>query len=114
MGCDDTINQGSENRLSGSDMNRLRLGLLGVLLVVAGCVRIELPNGSKEMPASIGTLRSRHHTVHVYAGVRYTIQDAEGNTLATLVTDEELQKQLPKLSHELHQMFAGGTLWAGM
>ena len=89
-------------------MNRVLIVLLGLLLTSSGC-----GTGVSEPPALIGTLRSRHHTVHVHAGIRYTVEDAEGRSLASFVSDNELWALLPSLHRDLHEMLAGGTLLAG-
>ena len=108
-----------------------RLALLGMIFLGGACTTeptyevsrravqdadavLPVPEPAPQTPASIGTLRSRHHTVRIYAGLRYTVEDAEGRTLTTLATDAELRRQLPQLSRDLHHMLAHGELWAGL
>jgi hypothetical protein len=62
-------------------------------------------------PALIGSLRSRNHTIHLYAG-RFTIEDSEGKILANLVTEDEFAKLLPGLFGDFKHMYAEGRLIA--
>ncbi len=71
----------------------------------------ETPPARKEAPALIGTLRSRNHTIHLYAG-RFTVEDANGQVLANLVTEEDFAKLLPELFGEFQQMYAEEQLIA--
>jgi len=108
-----------------------RLALLGMLLLGGACMTESThevsrragegtdalqpgPERTLQTPAPLGTLQSRYHIVHIYAGLRYTVEDADGRTLATLATDAELREQLPQLSRDLHRMLAYGELWAGL
>lgn len=69
------------------------------------------PASQTETPALIGTLRSRNHTIHLYAG-RFTVEDANGQVLANLVTKEDFAKLLPELFGDFQQMYAEGELIA--
>ena len=63
-------------------------------------------------PALLGMLRTRQHTIRVYAGPKYTIEDMNGAPLATLVSDTELASLSPELFSNLKHMFADGALLA--
>ncbi len=62
-------------------------------------------------PALIGSLRSRNHTIHLYLG-RFTIEDSDGQVLASLVTEDEFAKLLPELFGNYKQMYVEGLLMA--
>ena len=69
------------------------------------------PAHQTETPTLIGTLRSRNHTIHLYAG-RFTVEDADGQVLAHLVTEEDFAKLLPELFGDFRRMYADGQLIA--
>ncbi len=63
-------------------------------------------------PALIGTLRTRDHSIHIYAG-RFTVEDAEGGMMAELVTKSELAQLLPDVFDQVKAMLAEGQRHAG-
>ena len=67
----------------------------------------------EETPPLIMTLRTRDRTVHVYAGRRYTIEDADGTLIGQLMFEDEFWAMQPQLYYDLHEMFAGDGPWAG-
>ncbi len=67
-----------------------------------------------EVPALIGTLQTRRNSIRIYAGLRYSVQDANGKALAVLITDDELWDQFPGLFYDLKHALAVRPLWAGL
>ena len=93
-------------------MNRLRFAIGGMLLGLASCVPI--PAIQPDSKPLIGTLKSRHHTIHVYAGaeLRYTVEDAAGETLVEIASPDDFLKVFHELYVDLQRILAANTLWA--
>ena len=73
--------------------------------------RVNVQPAKVEEPALIGSLRSRTHTIHLYAG-KLTVEDANGKVLARLINQEQFSMLLPDLFSEFRQMYAGGQIIA--
>ena len=65
----------------------------------------EASSAKAEQLPLIGTLRSRNHTIYLYAG-KFSVEDANGKLLARLVDREQFSALLPKLFSEFDQMYA--------
>ena len=70
-------------------------------------------NDPEETPPLIMTLRTRDHCVHIYAGRRYTLEDADGKLIGRLMSEDEFRTMCPLVYSDLHEMFAGDGALAG-
>lgn len=64
-----------------------------------------------EEPPLLGSLRSREHTIYLYAG-KFSVEDASGKLLARLVDQKQFSSLLPELFSEFEQMYADGEFIA--
>lgn len=64
-----------------------------------------------DLPAPLGRLRFRSHTVHLYAGPCYSLESADGTLIAEYITQDELARLAPTLGPIWELLFAdGGTV----
>ena len=61
----------------------------------------------------LGSLRARNHSVRIYTGHRYTIEDSVGNVLAEFLSEPEFQARFPLVFDELREAVADDGPWAG-
>ncbi len=66
-----------------------------------------------ENPVLLGSFRWRDHTVRVYAGRCYTVEDATGNVVDEYMTESEFADGYPQISKALREALASDAAWAG-
>ncbi len=89
--------------------------LVGLLIALPAPVLLAqgAPGAKTDRPAPvIGYLKTRHHTIALLAGGRYTIATRDGKTLARNVTRKQLQASDPSL-HRLLERAVAAKVWAG-
>ena len=108
-------------------MRRLLLGWLAIVAFLLGCGEDQTADRtSGDRPAAdrvaaqtrepdtalIGSVRTRTHTVRLYAGDRYSIRDADGQVIAADLTGGQFAERFGDLYEETREAFAADT-WAG-
>ncbi len=62
--------------------------------------------------ALIGSVRTRTHTVRLYAGDRYSIRDADGQVIAADLTGGQFAERFGDLYEDTHEALSADA-WAG-
>ena len=72
---------------------------MAVGLSVAGCA----PRHEGKL---ITTIKGRYHTVHIFTGHRYTVEDGSGRTLAAGLSEEAFRARFPAVYRATEEAFA--------
>ncbi|MCP4590264.1 MAG: hypothetical protein GY842_05950 [bacterium] len=78
------------------------LGLAGMMIVALtscspkGPQSVQSAGTPPDSPVLIVTVQSRDHSVKIYSGDRYTVENAEGQLVVELVTEDEFKQLLPE------------------
>ena len=77
---------------------------------IAKSKQIETPPDSLVL---IVTIQSRDHSVKIYSGDRYTVENTKGQLVAELVTEDEFKQLLPEVFARVNEALADNA-WAGL